>query len=590
MRTLLATLLLLSTALAALPAPAQAQPEATGLAPLLEDPAGDLKVLVAGEPVQQGGAATSAFTALDLRALAVGEDPGGFVFQIRMTDLGEDAARPDYGSAVVRFTFDGCRFYVTMYRASDNAAYFASVYRAQAEGPFSLVRGVPAERDLSTDLIWSRVDRFDLACGEGNVPGRGDVIGGVSVDTTSFATGSGVTRVGDVMPESGTGSYTVLYGGGEAHGAALSTPQPFRSSNGASTTYLFDVTAAHAGTEDARFRVSVENVPEGWNVTLPGDLVEVRAGLPVVFPVYVSTVFRHQHGTVDAFQLHLHEADGERWATLDLGVHFVAVPQPAGHHPRLFLHSSDWASTAETVNAPLGGTGGYLTMNTLDEDPADTRKPSLGRSQVAGLSTGVAPEALGVARYQWSACLEPGLDLGLDFDLATQGSIEVPISATRPLSGATLTGRLLHVGPGEPMQYCFPYYYQERQQTVVAEFDFGSKDIGANGAATYAAAVQARPEADLIAAQPGSALVLELTLEAAGVPIGGVAGAYLQPGAWMQLPLLEFEDAVRVQVPERPEPVVGFVQSEDAGREAPTVPVPLAAAALLAVALLRRRA
>lgn len=571
MRTLLAVVLLF-----ALPATAQ---------PLLEDPAGDVAAMAGGlAPLPQAGT----WTAVDVRTLEVLEDPMAFRVQVRLEDLGEDGPRPDYGNVQVRFAFRDCTFSINMYRSQDNAAYFGNVYRYDGTTG-GIVRGLRVERDLAEDRVWTDVDRFDLVCA-GEVPQRGDVLSGLNVRTYANlpgALGSGILWVGDLVPDAGSGiDLPVLFGGGASEGARLATPSPFRASNGEATTLQYDLTASHDGDETLRFRVFVEGLPTGWNATLPGEILELPPGRSVAFPLYVSTVFRHEHGSAQTLEVHLHEVDGDRWASLEVGVNFLAVPQPSGHHPTLYLHSSDWAGTAGIVNAPLGSTGGYLTMNTLDEDPSDTRKPAIGRSQVFGLNSPASTNQVGVSRYFWSACLEPNLSLGLDFDLSRTGAVEVPIHAMRPMPGATLTGRLLHVGAGDPLQYCFPSEYGDRATTVLADLSFGSADLGADDRHAYTATLAPLPAADFIPVQEGALLVLELTLETVGMPMGGTGGASLEPGAWMELPLHEFHDPVQVVVPAGAPAAAGFVPSQREANEAPAL---FAAPLALAYALLRRR-
>lgn len=574
MRTLLAAALALI--LLAVPATSQS---------LLEDPAGDVAAIAGGTaPIPQAGT----WSAVDVRALDVLEDPVGFRFEALLEDLGEDGARTDYGNVQARFTFGDCTFSLNMYRSQDNAAYFGNLYRFDGQTG-AIVRGLRVERDLAEDRIGTTVDRFDLACA-GAIPQRGDVLGGLNVRSYANlpgALGSGVLWVGDLAPDSGSGpDVPVQFGGVQAHGARLATPAAFRASNGEATTYQYDLTASHDGDTALRFRVFVEGVPTGWNVSLPGEFLELPAGQPVSFPLHVSTVFRHEHGSAETLQVHLHEVDGERWASLEVGVNFLAVPQPSGHHPFVYLHSNDWSGTAGIVNAPLGSTGGYLTMNTLDEDPSDTRKPAIGRSQLFGVNSPASTNQVGVSRFFWSACLEPGLSLGLDFDLAGTGTIEVPIHAARPMPAAHLTGRLLHLGPGKSLQYCFPSEYSDRATTVLAELDFASADLDPDGRHTYAATITPSPAADFIVAQDGALMVLELTLETVGMPMGGTAGANLEPGAWMQLPLRDYHDPVGVVMPTSSVAVAGFVPPPQEGKDASAL---LAAPLALALAALRRR-
>jgi hypothetical protein len=563
-------------------------PLAAAQTPFLQDPSGDVEGVLAGSaPLPAAGT----WTALDLLALNLTEDPAGFTFEVQLEDIGEDEARTDYGNTQVRLTYGECTFYVNQYRSSDNGAYFGNLILIQGETT-SFVRGLRAERDLATERIWTTVARLDLAC-DGQVPGRGETFTAVRLLTFSGAVGvlgSGVLMVGDAMPDEGEGAtYEVRFGGGVAQGARLEAATAYQSSNGEAATYQFDLSASHDATADTRFRVFAENVPLGWNVTLPGEFVDLPASRPMLFPIYVETVFRHQHGHAESFQLHMQEVEGDRHATVDLGVHFLAVPQPAGHHSRLYVHSNDWSGTAGIVNAPLGGTGGYLTMNTLEEDPSDTRKPAIGRSEVVALNSGIGPASVGVSRFYWSVCLDPGLRLGLDFDLARQGTLQVPISSTRPLPGAHLTGRLLHLGPGDAPQYCSPFEYGDRETTVLAELDFGAQEIAPDGQATYSTAFQPLPASDYLVAQEGSLMVLELTLTATGMPVGGTGGANLDPGAWLDLPLNEYLGALPIEMPAEGAPTVpGFVPAAPASKDA-SAPAALAALAALAAGAFARR-
>lgn len=584
MRTLLPTLLLL-----ALIAPTPGLAQAEGPAPLLADPAGDVRVLAGDSVVPAGG-----MDAIDLVALDLREDPAGFTVDVQVAGLGSDGARADFGSVQVRFDFGGAWFIVNFARSEDNAAYFGNLVRG-VDGDWAIVRGLPVERDLSSGHLWTSFDRADVTGADGQQPGRGDqftdlrvgsaaAVGYLAQPANLVGIGPWVpVEVGDDMPDAGAphATYTVRFGGGAGEGATLTVDQAFKSSNGEATTYLYTLTATNGGEATRRFALSLEGLPADWNATLPGKLLELPAGQPVTFPLYVTTTFRHAHGTAATFQVHLHEVDGARWAMAELGIDYLAVPQPAGHHPDLWFHTSYFGNAVGKANEALGGSNGYATMNTLEEDPADTAVPVAGYSGAGGQQ----------ATFHWSVCLEPSLLLGLDFDLAGTGSLEVPFSTTRPLPGAVLSGRLLRLGPGEPMASCFPSVYADRDATVLADLAGTPQDIGANGQGTLKATLAPTPESDYIAAEKGAALVLELTLTADTPGIWGSGGALLLPGAHMQLPLNEYHDAVQVVVPDAAEPAPGFVPEGAAAKDSPGLALPLLAAAVVGLAaLLRRRA
>ena len=63
-------------------------------------------------------------------------------------------------------------------------------------------------------------------------------------------------------PDLGSASWTVRYGGSEAHGTArLSSLEPYRASNGGDERFTFLVTAHNGGSRMADFRLSTQDVP-----------------------------------------------------------------------------------------------------------------------------------------------------------------------------------------------------------------------------------------------------------------------------------------------------------------------------------------
>ena len=509
-------------ALMAIPASAQ----------ILTDPTGDVKVDAGGQ-----GAPVSQATAVDLTALSLNETPDAFRFTVKVADLGGDQPRPDAGQLSVLFTFDGMTFMADFYRSPDNAAYFGSLYSSKDGTSFHYLHDNHVARDLASSTVWQDILRADLVGASGKTPGRGDSLENIHAQSRSGNIFIGLSAPAqpdlvDFMPDAGGASATwaVQYQGHQGVGASLDSPQPFRSSNGEATTYTYQVTARQSGTAAARFTLTATRVPEGWNVTLPGGLLELAPEAPVTFPVRIAVPFNHVHGAAQSVTLRL-EAGNGTWATLDLGIHYTTIPQPAGHHPSLYLHSQDWSQLAYYVNPPLGGSTGAMVMNTLDADPADTGKPVEGYSNfVSDTST-----------WTWNVCLSPELAIGIDMDLKATGTFTIPVTTTRPLTGAVITGDLILLSPGDGTgNWCFNW--GSRDQTPLAHLTSDPKDLAANTPMALTGTITADPQGDYIPYADGAQIVLQLVMSSPTPAIGGEGGPFIQPGAVLTLPISEYHE------------------------------------------------
>jgi len=548
-------------------------------AQMLTDPVGDVKAETGGQET-----AVAQATAIDLAALNVTEDPENFRFTVTVADLGDDQARPDAGAISVYFVFDNVTFRADYYRSADNAAYFGGLYSARDGASFQWMTQTAVARDLETSTLWQEVPRYELVGASGKVPSRGDQLTEIRVTSASNGVGTGGTglpasgRLTDAMPDEGgaRGAWTVLYHGHDGLGASLTSPKPFRSSNGEATTYEYHVTAQQAGAAPMRFTLATQNVPPGWNVSLPGTLLELAPDTPVTFPVRVSVPFNHVHGASQSMTLRLENADQSAWATLDLGVHYLTIAQPAGHHATLYFHSQDWSSTAYYVNPVVGGSTGAMTMNTLETDLSDTKKPVQGFSNIGGTQ----------ARWTWNVCLSPELAIGIDMDLEAQGTFSIPVQTTRPLTGATLSGQLIHLAPGEEQgPWCFGW--ADRKQTVLANLQGAAVDLTPNSPTLLTGTITSDPAGDRMPYADGAQMVLQLVLTTSDPAIGGTGGPFIQPGASVTMPFREYHDiGTSGFVGNATAPVSQFV-SEPPAKESPGASIFLALV-LVAVAVVAR--
>lgn len=584
MRTLLAVPLVLLLLLNAIPLAAS---QADARPPLADDPVGDVTGTPLGGPTQP----VSGFEDVDLTGLWLEETPTTFELRVRLAHMDGEAG-PDQPGTYTYLSFDGVDTRIWLGRSSDNEAWFGSLSRRAGDDFFRYVGPLNARYDMAAGEVWTSIDRDLVVGASGRLPGNGDTLTGVRAEawavlgrSSSFNDPTIPVRgylldVRDQVPNTDALALDLEFGGASSSGGlSLTAAEPYRASNGAATTYVYDLSAVNQGNTTRSLALEAMHVPAGWNVTLPGAAVTLDAGATVDFQVAVATAFRHQHGGSESFHMRLADADDDAaWAMAEVGVHYLDVAQPAGHHPSLYLHTHPWSETAAVVNPPLGGTTGIVTMNTLEEDPEDAGVPVVAYSSVGSIGE----------FYGWAACLDPGLAMGLDFDVAGLGSLALPVSSQKPIPGAVLSGRLLLVGPGLDTTSCFPSSYADLDVTELATIEATAPaQVGPSGQHTFAATVA--PIADRVPYVAGASLVLELRVQGDGVGAGGTGSLTLERGGLLVLPLEEYTDALPgfgsvVAAPDG----ATFSAADDAAKDTPSLALPLVAIALVALARSRR--
>ena len=426
----------------------------------LSDPADDVRITLDGEPI--GDAEGERWELHDLRGLHIEESPLAITFQINVTTLARD---PNL------FLADSIS-YVTEFRHG-NASYAVHLDRNMGIGPdleprYSGVverrdgvgftyRSFDAVADEAAGTIRADVPRDALVDHEGRLPLPGHVFTDLRTEAYNPITGDDVAyglgrallsiagpppgpdetaRVVDAMPDAGTVDYAIRTGLGEGDGAALSTQHPLRVSNGEATTLVFDVGLRHTAAEGRSFRLTASEVPRGWDVWFPVQDVVVEPGDGRSVPVVVQVPFAHQHGAMETFQVRAEAFEDDRFAVTRLGIHYTPVPQPAGHHDRLTLHSAE-SPFFIVINGVPGeeadaATDGFAWFNTLEADERDEDAPVESRPL----------QQADRAVIGWRMPLSPQLQMGLDL-AARIGSLEVGFEAKRPVAG-TFEGRVVH--------------------------------------------------------------------------------------------------------------------------------------------------
>ena len=542
MRALLVALLL---ALSALPAlPAAAQEAAPAAVPLAEDAAGDVRL---DAQATSQGAPPQISQSLDLRSLVVTEDPGSFTFTVQVADMktGSDAAGHDGEDFTVTFThakrdFQLRMVHQTLEGASDQSyGYLES--RDNATQPWNIVQYVDTVAvDAKAETVSATVPRDALADARGAAPFPGRFLQGFSVHSSNLLTF--YADMADDMPDNGVapGQVAIKYGIRQEGDARLSSDDPFRASNGEATTFLFKAQGLNIGDANDTYHLRVKEVPPGWSVILPQTFLEIAAGGSVEFPVVVEVPFNHAHGTTASFIVEMASGlDARSIGRIAMGVRYLAIPQPAGHHDTLWFHSRAADQVSQALGTVFQGNSGapYMdAMETLEGDANAALPPQSENTAIVGSTPLVG--------YQWCVPLDPGLQMGLDFKVGGAAHLQVPVHVTLPFNGAFLRAGLYLTPPDYPSY--FGCYIGSESKLLGALNETAPQDLPANSDAVLQGDMTMFRAADRIPYVKGQNLVLQVEAWGVGASTfyGGAAKPELIPGGQVTLPLLEYKDAV----------------------------------------------
>lgn len=152
-----------------------------------------------------------------------------------------------------------------------------------------------------------------------------------------------LSGVGDRAPDEPgqDGSFAPAFGMEQTGPLQVTSPRPFRASNGLATTYAVQVHVTDTRSDGGPVPVSlsVQDPPPDWSVQLLPDTLRSSPGDEHEVVLLLGTPDRHQHGVVESGTLHI-EAPSEGWkSVLEFGVSYVDPPLPSGHHPELYTHA-----------------------------------------------------------------------------------------------------------------------------------------------------------------------------------------------------------------------------------------------------------
>jgi hypothetical protein len=359
------------------------------------------------------------------------------------------------------------------------------------------------------DIIW---DENGAIIGPGNSLHTFQVFLGGSY-TNLF--GVGVQPVDFLPNQPTTDSLEIQTGVNQTGTIKLASPQTSRYSNGEEVSFIFPFQTINTGTREETITFNWQK-PDGWKVELPKPEVTIPAGNTHDSFLVVSMPFKHEHGFQETITLMAQSNDESLPpGQIEFGIRFLEVPQPAGHHPAVFIHSHADPNPGLITDILGGGPRAY--MNTLSTDPLSSQEPVRAQSNGRPLN-----------EIEWRIPLEPSLNLGID---SNQGITELAL---------TLQSQVPHMGAVLSAQILF------ETDEGVTELATGTADpVDLQAGADVDMTVQLTSQALRLPPGPRQQMILQLTLEvtqptfltAQEIPV-------LMPGAKFSLPLNEYKDDV----------------------------------------------
>jgi hypothetical protein len=512
---------------------------------VLQDEPGDLEYRPVG-PIGSG----TPWQPADLLALDIEETASELRFVLAVLPPADPDARSLQDSIewVIRFRLGAVAYEIRAVEQpilGSDEWISATLYRYSGPGDTSpdRVTGLEAEYNPHAGQIAVSVLRADLRDEADTEPTASSRLANVFVESRGAfyvvnINGVPAATPYDRMPDRGDDAYEVLLGAAQTGDVRLATKERVRASNGVGTTYFFDVNVTNLAMYQDTFDLRMSAAPEPWSVRIPYDTITVPGNDTVRFPLLVTVPFAHQHGLLQTFLLEAtSRTDAGSVGRLEIGVEYLATPQPAGHHDTAFLHGNGVAGN--TLDTPFFYVSTARTLGWMNTRPDDPRASEAATPAYRQSDGNIMDE-----RYGWVFPLDPALRLGLDFDLGRTGVIEGTLQTGLPVTDAWLDGRILGVPRGDvvPNPSAYDSLAGARVFAEIAPTNVGDVDEST----AFSAAIVPTAEGDLVppARDENLLLVLWLHGQRAPVPAGDQSAVALQPGTWMRLPLNEFHDPI----------------------------------------------
>ncbi len=410
--------------------------------------------------------------------------------------------------------------------------------------------------DAASATALVHVSKSDLLDGSGLAARRGTPIDGfyaiassyvdafTAVPMVAFGVGDPPEVVDRAPDVDGAPTFRLQVSDGTQGVIELSSPTPIRFSNGESTTMVFEVLVENLGTNVETVFLELRDLESSWTGRVPARVRLDPTGSATV-PVILSTEFTHRHGETGVFHLVAKTATDGTESRLPLGIRWADVPQPAGHHNVLYLHSKPTSfgtaldPVSETVSPQVA-----LWSNTLQKDPDPNATDGPTKSNwYAHRQTETGAEF-----YQgWSFPLDPALLIGLDLDHQVEGIAQVAIESGIGDVVSRLSVQLLYCDPTntDGVHPGFANCIRGSWFPLI-EGTLDPVTPGQRSKTTYMVPLKADPSRDLVPYVPGSnvRIHVEYLHNQAALGFDPASPTLFLPESQITLPLSEYHDPI----------------------------------------------
>lgn len=325
----------------------------------------------------------------------------------------------------------------------------------------------------------------------------------------------------DFYPNSPGLDVELTYGVESTPDLLIWSPSMIRGSNGGAMTIVFpmELTSKH---DDVSIRV--EGAPPSWNIATPIDSLD-RPVEGLIIPVVITAEFAHQHGVIDFLTI-VAEGGGET-ARAPVGIEYLEVPQPTGHHSTVWLHAMP-VVTGNPLDAAFG-TPHVLIMNAKQDDVRAAQDASVPGIRPNTTNPGPNNPGLNYHRdWSWTIPLDPPMKLGVDPILDGRGNLDFTLRS--PVDGVSrITAAVEWIEGGEATSF----FEGVTEMTVAV----GENDVELRLNPTEQAGYRNNAGS--------SQLQLRITAETSiAMPDPQDQDMHLLGGGAMTLPLHEFSDSI----------------------------------------------
>lgn len=506
-------------------------PGASAQAPgahLLSDDRGDAQLVTGAGPTIPLSS-SSAWDAADLLWLDVVEDDDAFVFTLAVASMTGQSG----GEYEITWSWRDVNYLLSAQRGNPTfgGGFQSAMLFADDGGGWQRIAPIPMTSDATKGTMTMPVQKVFVLDGSKHAPNRGDAIMNVqvmSIESDMRFSVQGEAPPGaiiDHMPNTGEGAKFTSVLGDIAQGhLAMRTTDRVRVSNGGATTFIFQATIHSNASYADDVKLTIGELPEQWNATVQSP-VRVPANGEKPVTVLVSVPFGHNHGGFSSFNLTSTSGrDSNSLASIRFGVLHTPIPQPAGHHSEIYLHGTNRNGGA--LGSTFSSAVGFMNTEAKHDNDVDVQPNGFGNDDLR----------------TWTIPLNPGLKMGLDFDLERTGTLEGAIGGKAQGTG-NVSAKLYLVR--EKTQNDQTQRAGNGQGILLADAKGVRVTLDPQKPAPFKMTLTPTPESDYIAYAKGQNMVLVIRLneDAANVCcFAGFGETLVTKDFKMVLPLNEYND------------------------------------------------